>query len=97
VSGSAPLAVVAISSGNGDPDVDQPLTKPDASRRVVAGPTAGNGRTGLCGAALASVARGALGAKAVGLVPEGPDVLVDLVLVQVVFHRSVSLSLNVTI
>jgi hypothetical protein len=66
------------------------VTQPDAGRRVVAGPTAGNGRAGLCGAALACVARGALGSKAVGLVPEAPDVLVDLVLVQVVFHHSVS-------
>jgi hypothetical protein len=54
---------------------------------VVAGPAAGNGRAGLCGAALA---REALGAKSVALVAKGSQMLVDLVLVQKVFHRSVS-------
>jgi hypothetical protein len=81
---AALLTVVAARSGNRDADVDQPVTKPDSGRRVVAGPAAGNGRAGLCGAALA---RETLGAKAVALVAEGRESLVELGLLQLV-HRS---------
>jgi len=82
----AALAWVAAGSGNRDPDVDQPVTKPDPGRRVVAGPAAGNGRAGLCGGALA---RETLGAKAVALVAEGRESLVELDLLKLV-HRSPS-------
>jgi len=81
---AALLAMVAARSGNRDPDVDEPVTKPDPGRRVVAGPAAGNGRAGLCGAALV---RETLGAKAVALVAEGRESLVELDLLKLV-HRS---------
>jgi hypothetical protein len=81
---AALLAMVAARSGNRDPDVDEPVTKPDPGRRVVAGPAAGNGRTGLCGAALV---RETLGAEAVALVAEGGESLVELDLLKLV-HRS---------
>jgi hypothetical protein len=87
-SGAGALVVVVVCrAGNGRPEVDQPVTQPDPGRRVVAGPAAGNGRAGFCGAALAHEA---LSAKSVALVAEGSQMLIDLVLVQKVFHRSVS-------
>jgi hypothetical protein len=81
-------AVVLVTARAGDrfADVDQPSPEPDSGRRVVAGPAAGNGRAGLCGAARAGQS---LGAKAVALVAEGREALVELVSLQFV-HRSVS-------